>query len=355
MRASPRGLNIIRMENALVNPLPHLDGALLRRLAGLHDDEGVVTVIAARGDASATEIRSTLRRVGPELYALAEEAAILADPHLEGAAHGFVATRSTHETLRFTLAQPAATLVTVASHVDLAPLARALDASRPVGIVDARLDHVRVVEASDGDAIELEGTVLSTAHDWTEYRGPSRANPLRGQESSSQRERYDRRIDVQRARGLVAAAGRIGKLARERHWRALVIGGDAHATGELAARLPAAMRIDHHLPAWDSARELAREVAGQLDDARRHATAASVEAARARPAAFGIGVDGVRAAVTDGRAHAVVVDGRALDGEVEGLLRHCLGHGLDVAFADGLPAELGGVICELHGTRGDLG
>ena len=355
MRAAPSGLSIIGMENALVNPLPHLDGALLRRLAGLHDDQGVVTVLAARGDASATEIRSTLRRVGPELYTLAEEAAALADPHLEGAAHGFVATRSTHETLRFTLAQPVKTLVTVASQVDLVPVARAFDATRPVGIVDARLDHVRIVEASDGDALELKGTVLSTAHDWTEYRGPSRANPLREQESSSQRERYDRRIAVQRARGLVSAAEWIGKLARERRWCAIVIGGDAHATGDLAARLPAAMRIDRHLPAWESAGALVRALASELDAARRHATAASVEAALTRPAAFAIGVEAVRAAVADGRAHSVAVDGQGLDRELEDLVRHCLGHGLEVVFADGLPAELGSVICELHGTRRDLG
>lgn len=346
-------LIVTRMPTTTQNALPRLDKTLLQRLATLRDDHGVVTVLAARGATSEAEIRTTLRRGGATLSALADEAAALANPRLEGPAHGLVAALSTGEMFRFQLPLPVAILVTVGSHADIAPIARALDGARPVGIVDARLDRLRIVEAADGEAHELEGTAFSAATgDWSEFRGPARANPARAYQSSSQRERYDRRVRVQRSRSLKDAGRRISELARERHWRALVIAGDPHVTGDLAPELPALFRIQTHLPAWESAGQLVRDLAHELDDARRSPILKLTAAAHARPAAFAIGPEAVRAAIDDGRAFAVIMDGPALDRELGEVTCHALAHNLDVFFADGQLGDLKGVICALHGTKG---
>ena len=333
--------------------LPYVDATLLQRLARMRDGGGVVTVLAARGEASETEIRSTLRRTGEVARALAEEAAALANPHLDGPAHGIVAALSTDEVYRFTMPRPVETLVTFASRPDVVPIARAHDAARPVGIVDARLERVRIVESVNGQAHELEGTSLASAHDWTEFSGPARANPLRGIESSVQTERYDRRVRVQRTRALTDAARHISELARQRSWRAIMIAGDPHVTGDLAAKLPSGMRVDRHLPEWESAGKLVVELAGELDAARQQATATRTAVAHARPLAFAIGAVAGRSAIDDGRARATIVDGSSLEAEELGaIVRHSLAHEVDVFFADGHLGNLAGVVCELHGAPG---
>jgi hypothetical protein len=335
----------------MTGDLPRVDRALLQRFALLHDDDGIVTVLAARGVTGATEIRTALRRGGATLSALADEAAALAGPHLTGAAHGLVAALSSGDLYRFQLPQPVATLVTVGSQADVVPIARAFDGERPVGIVDARLDRVRIAEAADGEAHELEGIALSATGDWTEYRGPARANPLRAGESSSQRERYDRRVRVQRSRAIEDAQRRVAHLARERHWCALVVGGDPHATGGFVSdpELPPRIHVETHLPEWESAGRLVHDLADELAHARRRPVAVLTATAHVHPAAFAVGPEAVRAAIDDGRASVVVVDEPVLD-RVGEVARHALAHELDVLFADGGLAELEGVFCPLHGA-----
>ena len=339
------------MEKVTIGDLPRLDQAMLQRFAALHDDHGVLTVLADRGAAAETEIRATLRRGGPALSALSDVAAALADPRLEGVAHGLVAALSGGDVFRFELPQPVATLVTVASRADVVPLARSFAGGRPVGIVDVRHDRVRIAEAADGDARELEGIELSVTGDWTEYRGPARASPARAVESSSQRERYDRRIRVQQSRALADVRRRVGVLARERHWCALVIGGDAHVTGDFVSEpgLPA-LHVETHLPAWESAGQLVRHLARELAEARRRPAAVLAATAHVHPAAFAAGPEAVRGAIDEGRASAVVVEEPLAD-DVEDVVRLALAHALDVSFAESVPGGLGGVVCAVHGAR----
>lgn len=328
-----------------------LDSALLQRLAALRDEHGVVTVLAARGETSEEQIRTALRREGPAANALADEAAALADPRLAGPARGLVAALSGGEHHRFLLPQPVATLVTVASQADVVPIARAFDAGRPVGIIDARLERLRVIEAAHGETRELEPAALSAAVDWTEFRGPARANPARAYESSSQRERYDRRVRVQRSRALKAAGQRISVLARERDWLALVLAGDARVTAELGPELPSPYRMETHLADWESAGRLVHDLERELAAARRAPIAALTADAHAHPRAYAAGAEAVRAAIDDGQATRVVIDDRALDRENGEVARHALARKLDVFFADGGLDDLGGIICTLHGAR----
>ena len=340
------------MKNVTIEASAQLDRELLQRLALLRDDHGVATVLAARGDAAETEIRAALRHGGPPLSALADEAAALADPRLPGAAHGLVATLSNGEIFRFALPCEVSTLVTVASRADVIPIARAFGEGRPVGIVDARLDRVRIAESAGGRACELEGREFSLKGDWTEYRGPARASPARAFESSSQRERYDKRTRALRARALEEARLRITQLARTRHWCALVIGGDAHATEALVLEpSPPVLRVPEHLPAWESAGQLADHLAAELAGARSRAATVLAATAHVHPRSFAVGPEAVQAAIAEGRATVVVVE-EPLLAEVEEVVRDALAHDLDVRFADRGPAGLEGVFCALHGAAG---
>jgi Bacterial archaeo-eukaryotic release factor family 10 len=328
---------------------PRLDRVFLQRLACLRDGGGVATVLAARGAAAEEEIRATLRRGGPALSALADEAATLADPRLEGPAHGLVAALSSGEVHRFRLPQQVTTLVAVGSEADIVPIARAFDGARAVGIVDARLDRLRIVEAAHGETRELEGDALASPVDWSEFRGPVRANPLRAVESSSQRERYERRTRVQRSRALKEAGRHVSDLARARGWHVLVIAGDPHVTRELARELPSPYLIPRHLPAWESAGRLVHDLERELGDARRGPAAALSADAHEHRGAYAIGAKAVRAAIENGRAVVVVVDTPALGPESGEVVGRALAHELDVLFADGRLSDLQGVICSLHG------
>jgi hypothetical protein len=123
-------------------------------------------------------------------------------------------------------ALPTGARVGLVAHV--LPLLEALEAGERAGLIMASRDALVLWEselerASEVDRIELEPWVGDW---WPEMKGPSRANPLRGQHTFSQRDRYARRIAEAYRHTLDEASVTLGALARERSWTRAVLAGD---------------------------------------------------------------------------------------------------------------------------------
>ena len=108
------------------------------------------------------------------------------------------------------------------------PLLEALEAGERAGLIMASRDALVLWEselerANEVDRIDLEPWVGDW---WPEMKGPSRANPLRGQHTVSQRDRYARRIAEAYRHTLDEASVTLGALARERSWTRAVLAGD---------------------------------------------------------------------------------------------------------------------------------
>jgi hypothetical protein len=124
-----------------------------------------------------------------------------------------------------------------AAHV--LPLLAVLDEGEPAGLVSASRDAISVMESElgtvrDVDHIELEPSVGDW---WPEMKGPARANPLRGQHTVSQRDRYARRVAAAYRHTLDEAAIAIAALAGERGWKRAVLAGDPRRTDVLDTAL----------------------------------------------------------------------------------------------------------------------
>lgn len=115
------------------------------------------------------------------------------------------------------------------------PLLEALGEGERAGLVMASRDALALFEselerANEVDRIDLEPWIGDW---WPEMKGPSRANPLRGQHTFSQRDRYSRRIAVAYRHTLDEASVKLGALARERCWTRAVLAGDPRTVDTL--------------------------------------------------------------------------------------------------------------------------
>jgi hypothetical protein len=124
-----------------------------------------------------------------------------------------------------------------AAHV--LPLLAALVEGECAGLVGASRDAISVMESELGtvrnvDHIELEPSVGDW---WPEMKGPARANPQRGQQVVSQRDRYARRIAAAYRHTLDEAAIAIGAIADKRGWKRALIAGDPRRTDVLDTAL----------------------------------------------------------------------------------------------------------------------
>ena len=130
-------------------------------------------------------------------------------------------------------ALPTGARVGPAAHV--LPLLEALDEGERAGLIMASRDAIALLESelervSEVDRIELEPWVGDW---WPEMKGPARANPLRGQQVVSQRDRYSRRIAAAYRHTLDDASVALRALARERCWTRAVLAGDPRTIGAL--------------------------------------------------------------------------------------------------------------------------
>jgi hypothetical protein len=152
----------------------------------------------------------------------------LLDPVAEGRGRAlYVALDSgTYRQLELQAALPTDARIGPVAHV--LPLLQALEDGEPAGLVMASRDHVVVFESQLAQLSELQCIDLEpwVGDWWPEMKGPSRANPLRGQHIVSHRDRYARRLEVAYDRTRREACKTLTALAAERRWTRAVLAGD---------------------------------------------------------------------------------------------------------------------------------
>lgn len=170
--------------------------------------------------------------VGPALARRFEDIstrlAELLDPTASGRGRALYVALESGESSEVALQRPLPTGARVGLAAHVLPLLGVLEEGEPAGLVSAARDAISVHEAELGTVravadIELEPTVGDW---WPEMKGPARANPLRGQQTVSQRDRHARRLAAAYRHTLDEASGALGALARDRAWTRAVLAGD---------------------------------------------------------------------------------------------------------------------------------
>ncbi len=129
------------------------------------------------------------------------------------------------------------TTVTLADRPVIAPLAEALDHSRPIGVVLVSGERVRLVHWAHGVVDEAGEQVFDVDDEhWRPYRGPARGTRDAG--GATHAEHLEARVEEHRERFLAGAARATAQRLQERRWERIVIAGEA----------PIVARFRHVLP-----------------------------------------------------------------------------------------------------------
>jgi release factor family 10 len=202
----------------------------------------------------------------------------------------------------FALQMPLETSVTLSERARLQPLLEAFDAGRPAGIVVVSMAELRAIELAWGEAADVARVDVEPAPaEWNLRKEPTQLHE-------------EDRLHIVRS-----VVPRVEELARRRGWDRIVLAGNVRLTRPLAARLvgrvnaTVAEAMRQVLPE-DHAASIASQLGPHVADAGARRAAALLD--RAYDAAFAggsgaAGVDDVLAAVTDGRARWVAIDGDA--------------------------------------------
>jgi len=189
---------------------------------------------------------ATLRRGGAlgraprgRLDELSAHVAELVDPAAAGrgrALYVALESGSVHEAA-LPRALPTGARVGPVAHV--LPLLQALEEGVPAGLITSSKDMVVIFESELGRAHEIDRIELEpwVGDWWPEMKGPSRANPLRGQHTVSQRDRYSRRIAEAYRHTLHDACEALSAVAARRRWSRAVLAGDPRTIDSLRRAL----------------------------------------------------------------------------------------------------------------------
>lgn len=152
----------------------------------------------------------------------------LVDPALSGRGRAFYLVLGSGEATEIHLYDALPTGARVGARAHLLPLLTALHAGEPAVFVCASRDAISLSESELGAVRELERLDLEpwVGDWWPEMKASARANPLRGQQTVSHRDRYDRRVAAAYRHTLDDAVERLASLARNRGWSRAVVAGD---------------------------------------------------------------------------------------------------------------------------------
>jgi len=239
------GATLIRMAPTVLEHAHDLRD-LVELLAALRDRAGVLSVTvgiepgAVSGRTPAWEIElenhlSALRRDGAMGRALARRRAEvsrrlagLLEPAASGRGRALYMALESDATSEVVLQGALPTTIRLGRAAHVLPLVSALDRGRPAGLVSTSRDAVSVLECELGHARHVASVDLEpwVGDWWLEMKGPARANPLRGQQVVSHRDRTARRVAVAYRHALDDAAAELRTLARRRGWTRAVLAGD---------------------------------------------------------------------------------------------------------------------------------
>lgn len=333
MRARKAGANVPPMETIVVERASHLR-ELIDTLAGVRTDAGVLSLAvgidpgAPLGGRPAWEIQlenDLAQLVRDPAYGRAverllarEEALVeqLADPALPGLGRACYVPLGSETSTLVLLREPLPTLARAGRVAHLLPLLGALDAGEPAGLVTASRDALHVLETELGVVREIERFELEpwVGDWWPEMKAAARANPLRGQEVVSHRDRYQRRLAAAYGRAFADALEQVSALAGRRGWTRAVLAGDARRVEPLDEALRSLGLATAAVPAnLEGVREeealarLREALVGLVaDQALARVRAAVDEAQAGGPGACGL--EQVLAAAGEGRIAHLLVD-----------------------------------------------
>lgn len=217
---------------------------------------------------------------------------------------------------RVTYQVPLVDLVALEKRACVRPLASAIEAGRPVGLVTVSRSGVRALEWRLGQIEELAQLRLDEeTEEWRELRGPAAANPAFSYHTAPQTDLFERRLEKHRARFLHSVAGEMEALATSRGWERLLVAGDPRLREALTHALRRSndreVLLSEHSFEGLSPAELATAVLPQLDEARRRRELDRVEHARNEALEGGrgaLGLGDTLAALAAGRVSLLLLD-----------------------------------------------
>jgi len=320
---------------------------MIRELLNLRDDTGVLSVYVnvdpateahrrpawqIRLDNDLQAIRRRLHAEGDHadrialaerLEALAPALAELTDAAAPGRGRALFAGVRSGVIHSFAVQTGLPTEAMLGDIAHVLPLLRA-DDGHPRAMILVGHDTVRALEARLGRAEELQVfDVEPIVYDGAERKGPTAANPLRGQQVSTQRERWERHVEADHQRRLSRVADRLGRLAARRGWELGVVAGDPRGAETLLEVLRDAgvesALVDLDIVDVSPARAL-EDLAPVLDNAASRRDLALVTRTRDAADAGGRGAAGladVLGALEEGLVERLVLDGeRRLRGTI---------------------------------------
>ena len=225
----------------------------------------------------------------------------------------FVAVES-GETHGITVQPALPTGATLGGVAHLVPLL-AVDEGAPQGLVLVGRNVVRALETRLGAVDELASSdVEPVVANGPERKGPAAPNPFRAQQVVSQRERYERHIEIGHRRLLEEAGGAVSLLAAERDWELAVVAGDPRGGGLIADALRRhgveTEVVDRDLETLRPAQAL-QELGPVLAGARHRRDLALVQRARDAALSGGRGALGLALTLTaldEGRVDCLLLD-----------------------------------------------
>lgn len=149
------------------------------------------------------------------------------------------------------------------------PLLVALDRGAPAGLVNVSEAGLEVSTWRLGHLESEHAATFGAGDAPRERRGPSAANPARGQQSATHVEQVEAHRDDNWRRFLSAEVQRVAELSTSAGWREIVLAGAEKRVAEAAEQLESAtshplIRLDANPAAW-SADRLAEEVSSTLE------------------------------------------------------------------------------------------
>jgi peptide subunit release factor 1 (eRF1) len=284
-------------------------------VAGAATREALAELLSA---AHAQDPRERAKAVEARLRVLEPTIASLVDPSAPGKGRALFATVAGNEIRRMAMQLPLPNRVVLADTAYLRPLAAALDSGHAAGIVILSRHGVRVLEWKLGQTEDVARFTLEAATDeWRMMKGPSAPGAWMAQQSSSQEDRYARRLTRARSVQLAGLGSDVLALAHTHGWDRLLVLGDERLAGALVDVLPERdhlelLRVRATPGDWLSATEVGAELVPHLEEARERHDLELIRRVCDASRSGGLGAAGladVIEALEEGRVHQLLLDG----------------------------------------------
>lgn len=305
----------------------------LLELTRLHDESGVLSVyVDADPEHKATqrppwavstknELRDLEERVkaeGPRdrwalltkrIKALEPTLAELLDSRKSGRGRALFAPLSSDDVTEVSIQLPLTNRVVLAEAAYIRPLIVAVNDGRPAGIAIISRSGVHILDWRLGVLEDVATFELDVDTDeWRRMKGPAMANPSRAQQSAPQRDRFERRLEEQRLKGLEEQARELDRLRVVHGWDRLAVAGDSRLTQPFSSELSGndwEIVVDDRTLEGKPATEVAAMLLPELAGAARRRELGQLEVAISAALAGGTGALGLAEtldALAQGRA-----------------------------------------------------